>query len=244
MRFPGYEARGHAVQQATYHAADGERDHAIKRVGAGARVEVAKGVQEEKDQRQQREAHVPLQRGIKLPHDALFVRTAAAAVKDARERGEERTGNGESIARDAIGRSVGTMTSIPHVKSDSASHQCKRKQYAQCLSCARRKVQPGIACFTLCFVKLVIVSHIYSHPERNRRTLSHIIIASRLSPTGQGATHAPHWKHERAKRATGVEIGPESVSRFRTSMVIGSPNAGQASRHSLQPIQASNSCLT
>jgi hypothetical protein len=74
--------------------------------------------------------------------------------------------------------------------------------------------------------------------------LSHIIIASRLNPTGQGATHAPHWKQERAKRATGVEIGPDSVSRFSTSMVIGSSSAGQASRHSLQPMQASNSCLT
>src|SRR5579863_39780 len=106
MGFSCDQARSQAVQQATDHATDGERDHAIERVCAGARVEVAERVQEEKEQRQQREAHMPLQRGMKLPHDALFVRAATAAEKDAREYGEERAGNGESVASDTIGRNV------------------------------------------------------------------------------------------------------------------------------------------
>src|SRR5436309_9771220 len=46
--------------------------------------------------------------------------------------------------------------------------------------------------FRHCFV-LVDCSHYSPYSERNIRTLSHVIIASRCNPTGHGATHAPHW---------------------------------------------------
>src|SRR5579875_1474473 len=39
-------------------------------------------------------------------------------------------------------------------------------------------------------------------------------------------------------------MGPPSVSRFNISIVNGSPRAGQASKHSLQPIHACISCMT
>src|SRR5713226_3273793 len=91
-----------------------------------------------------------------------------------------------------------------------------------------------------------MIGHSYYslHPERSTRTFSHLILAPPCRPTGQAPTQAPHWNHERAKRATGVEIGPESVSRLSTSMVTCSFTAGQATRHSLQPMQACSSCAT
>ena len=46
------------------------------------------------------------------------------------------------------------------------------------------------------------------------------------------------------KRATDGEIFSESVSRFKTSIVMGSAKAGHANKHSLQPIQARISCAT
>src|SRR5581483_9357080 len=136
------------------------------------------------------------------------------------------------------------MARIPDEESDTPAYQQEGDKYAQHLPFARRETYQGVAGFVGCVFELIRISHIFSHPERSRRTLSHIIMDSRLSPTGQGATHAPHWKHERAKRATGVEIGPDNVSRLSTSMVMASSSAGQASRHSLQPMQATSSCAT
>src|ERR1700694_4865418 len=127
---------------------------------------------------------------MKLTNNALLMRATSAAIEYTCERGEQRANYGKTIACDTIGRSIGAMARIPHIKSDTPSHQHERNKYAQRLSQAWRKVQPGVACFFICFIELVIGSHAFSHPERSKRTLSHIIMASRLNPTGQGAIHA------------------------------------------------------
>ena len=73
-------------------------------------------------------------------------------------------------------------------------------------------------------------------------TFSQSIMASRRRPTGQTLTHAPHCVHARANFATGKVIVPPYVCAFNWLTRSGSVIAGQASKHSWQPIQACNCC--
>ena len=193
MYFCGDETRHQAIQHAANHATDGKRNHAIERVGSGARVEIPKRMQEQKHQPCKRKTHMPLQRGVQLTNCAPFVRAAPAAKQYPGKHHKQCTHNSIAIAGNAVRGCIIAIPRIPDVKGDARTDHNKRDEQAYNLATASIERKPGIASFTFVLFALIPPDHASSHPERSRRTLSHIIIASRCNPTGQGATHAPHW---------------------------------------------------
>src|ERR1700694_2140858 len=192
MHFSGDEMRHQAIQRAANHAAEGKRNHTIERVGSGARVEISKRMQEQKHQPGNRKTYMPLQRGVQLTNCTPFVRAAPEAKEYPGKHHKQCTHNSITITGNAVRGCIIAIPRIPEVKGDAPTDHYKRDKQAYNLAPASIERKPGIASFTFVLFSLIPPDHTSSHPERSRRTLSHIIIASRCSPTGQGATHAPH----------------------------------------------------
>src|SRR5690348_10521186 len=110
------------------------------------------------------------------------MRATSQAIEKGSKQQKKSANDGKAIPGNAVGRSITTMLCIPYVKCSARARAQQDNEQAHKPAASSSKEQPAITGFAFVLFAMTFSCHYSPHPERNIRTLSHIIMASRCSP--------------------------------------------------------------